>query len=301
MAVEAGTTSHKPGHSLRSWGIGKSHQNVKAQDKSPISTPPLSRSTSTSSIQSTQSEPTRSSSRHEPRKASDVPAQTTTSRKKSIKNWLFGDENEMKEREKKLILDRHMALLNAKRMQDPAYREFQKKHKRPKVKTAGITEYSRSANISAAAQEARYPHSGPPTITVTGVPATATTTTTTTHHLERIESKDAPDYEDTYQRMRREWNEATDHNMDNIAERQSRLTSPAISPWASPIQSRDPSPNRMSGTRTPKSTCAGRYYRDRNGKWIKKDTTPPLVHRHSGGIPHADFSASSLAERLRAL
>ncbi|KAJ9658591.1 hypothetical protein H2198_003609 [Neophaeococcomyces mojaviensis] len=290
MAGEAGTAGSKPAPPRRSWSAANSRQFIKAYDKSPVTSPPLSRTNSTSSVKSTQSEPAWKASGHEPRKGSESSTQSSASRKKRLKSWFFGDEEkERKALDKQVLTSRHAAAVKTKMMMDPAYREFQEKHKRPNVKTAGMNG-SRSVHSLAAEQESRYPHSGPPAVHG-GLNAS---------QLERIESRDDPDDEDQWQQTRREWNEAKEHNMDNIPEMRSRLNSARASPWASPIQSREPSPNRTSGTRTPRATYAGRYHRNLEGRWTKKDT-PPVIHRHNGGISHPDFSASSLAERLSAL
>lgn len=205
-------------------------------------------------------------------------------------------EAKAKATEKIVLGSKHAAAVKTKMMMDPKYRDFQDKHKKPDVKTAGITGHTKSAHSSAASQEMRHPHSGPPAVHGDlDLPM-----------LGRIESHDEPDSdEDAIERVRREWNTAIEHNMAEIPEVRSRQVSSARqSPWASPIHSRETSPNRLGarysvvgGKRT---SYAGGYHRDANGRWTKKTTPPamtPVHHPQHGGV-NADLLAASLAQRL---
>lgn len=317
----ASSVAHPP-PKRGSWSSVNSHQLMRNYDKSPIAspknsppaTPALSRNNSTASINSTRSEPAWHSGRHasdasvgstktrQDSTSSQASAQTTASHKKGgFMGGLFHKptkeekEKKKKETEKIVIGSKHAAAVKTKMMMDPKYREFQEKHKKPAVKTAGITGHTASAHSSAASQEARHPHSGPPAV----------------HGdldfpmLGRIDSHDETDSdEDPIERERREWNTAIEHNMAEIPEIRSRQASARPSPWASPIQSREPSPNRLGGARPSigkRNSYAGGYHRDANGRWTKKASPPgamtPVHHPHHGGV-NADLLAASLAQRL---
>lgn len=204
-------------------------------------------------------------------------------------------EKKAKETDKIVLTSKHAAAVKTKMMMDPSYREFQDKHKKPAVKTAGITGHTPSAHSSAAVQEARHPHSGPPAVHGDlDLPM-----------LGRIESHDETDEdEDPIERTRREWNAAIEHNMAEIPELRSRQHSARASPWASPMQSRDSSPNRLGarpGLGGKRNSYAGGYHRDANGRWTKKASPPgtmtPVHPPHHGGV-NADLLAASLAQRL---
>lgn len=280
---------------------------MKAYDKSPVHSPPISRNNSTTSIgsvDSTQSEPTWDSYRRESN-TSQASANTTASHKKSGFKGLFGRQKDPAKEEKKrqqteriVLGSKHAAAVKTKMMMDPEYKKFQEKHHKPQVKTAGITDHSKSAHSSAAAQEARHPHSGPPALHgALDLPS-----------LDRIESHDEPDDEvDYFEAQRREWEEATD-KMAEIPEIRSRAasrrTSPIGSPWASPSASREPSPNRLGGAvvrpalGSKRNSWAGGYRKDEaTGRWKK---TPPSM---TPVLPdpsemNPDLLARSLAERL---
>lgn len=204
------------------------------------------------------------------------------------------EEKEKKKRENERIIlgSRHAAAVKTRMAMDPAYREFQEKHRKPNVKTAGITGATSSVRGSAASQEARFPHSGPPAVHGSlDLPA-----------LGRIESHDETDSdEDPAERTRREWNTAAEHNMADIPEVRSRQASTRPSPWASPIHSRESSPNRYAARPSigsKRNSYAGGYHKDETGRWTRK--TPPALnysHPQHGGVD-ADLLAASLAERL---
>lgn len=218
-------------------------------------------------------------------------------------------EKKKQETEKIILGSRHAAAVKTKMALDPAYREFNEKHRRPSAPTAGITGGTRSSHSSAAEQEARFPHSGSPHVHVNGgldLPS-----------LTRIESHDEADSdEDPAERTRREWNTAPEHNMGDIPEIRSRHSSTRPSPWASPLQSRESSPNRTgyrgsiagqsiggnsigaySTTGHKKNSYAGVYHKDEGtGRWTKK--TPPQRHHSQEGGVNAELLAASLAERL---
>lgn len=177
---------------------------------------------------------------------------------------------------------------------DPKYKEFNEKQKQSGAKTAGITDHTRSAHSSAAEQEARHPHSGPPALHGSlDMPA-----------LTRIESHDDPDDEvDYYESQRREWDEAID-KMGQIPEIRSRATSRVASPWSTPAASRESSPNRSGDNvvrpalGSKRNSWAGGYRKDdATGRW--KKTPPsmtPILPNPSEMNP--DMLARSLAERL---
>lgn len=315
-----------------SWGNVNSRQLIRNYDKSPIASPkhsptnspPISRNNSVASVNSFRSEPAWNTGRHHSESSalsarsrqdstsSQASAQTTASHKKSGLKGLFHKstkeekEKKKKETERIIIGSRHAAAVKTKMALDPAYREFQEKHRKPSVKTAGIAGGTVSAHSSAAAQEARFPHSGSPHVHgALDMPA-----------LTRIESHDETDSdEDQAEKVRREWNTAPEHNMAEIPEVRSRAGSVQPSPWASPLQSREGSPDRtargsvaysigghsiggnsINGHK--KNSYAGGFHRDESGRWTKK--TPPQqsqYHPQNGGV-NADLLAASLAERL---
>lgn len=315
------------GKAQRRWSSTNSRQIMKAYDHSPVHSPPttpptLSRNNSVTSINSTQSEPAWHPTRHA--SAPDVHSgdlaelrgrklshtvQTSTaneaSRKKSGFKALFSrhkdpekdklKELKRKEKERAVLTSQHAALIRAKMLTDPQYREFQQRHKKPNVKTAGIKgDPASGGNSAAALQEMRYPHSGPPAVHRTGhnIPL-----------LTRIESHDEPDTEvDRWEKTRQEWNDAKEHNMVDIPEARSRHSSPRASPWVSPIASREPSPNRL-GTRpglgNKRHSYAGGYTKDaHSGRWTRK-TPPNMTPTSISDIAlNPDTLAASLAERL---
>lgn len=178
------------------------------------------------------------------------------------------------------------------------------KHPRPKAKTAGITTYTSSALGSPADQEARYPHSGRPSVAVNGKQDA---------ELTRIESQDQPDDElDTWQKRRQEWNQThEDNDLGDILEARSRQASRISSPWASPGASREASPNRLGVMRpsmaSKRNSWHGGFQRDpTSGRWTKQPSPPqktspgrltPIHPSHEG--VNADLLAKSLAERLK--
>lgn len=203
-------------------------------------------------------------------------------------------EKKKKQTEKIVLGSRHAAAVKTKMMTDPKYREFQEKHRRPNVKTAGITGHTPSAHASPEAQELRHPHSGPPAVHgALDLPM-----------LGRIESNDEADDEiDASEKVRLDWNKSHENSIVEIPEVRSRVNSARPSPWTSPTQSREPSPSRHS-TRpsigSKRSSYAGGYHKDITGRWTRKPT--PMVpvhppHPHHGGV-NPDLLAASLAERL---
>jgi len=239
--------------------------------------------------------------------ASQVSAQTTASHKKNLGfKSLFSRHKEKdtvedlrkKDQKERIVLgSKHAAAVRTKMIMDPNYREFQQKHKKPNVKTAGIKNDDRSRHSLAAEQEMRHPHSGNPAVhAALDIPM-----------LSRIESHDDPDDTvDPYEARRREWNDAKEHMVD-IPELRSRQASPKASPWASPMASREPSPNRLGAVRpamgSKRNSWTGGYHKDeKTGRWTRK--TPPgvtplgtHVNGGHGPIDPATLSAS-LAERL---
>ncbi|KAK5942796.1 hypothetical protein PMZ80_005362 [Knufia obscura] len=327
MADSTTAASERPKAPRRSWSAANTRNFIRNYDKSPVTTPPktpptLSRNNSSSSIKSTQSEPPRQSQqRHhsEPdlntgdfnelrnRKssnASQASAQSTASHKKNSGfKSLFTRHKEKdpleemrkkNEKERIVLGSKHAAAVRTKMMTDPNYREFQQKHKKPQVKTAGIQTDNKSRHSLAAEQEMRYPHSGKPAVHAgLDIPM-----------LSRIESHDDPDDEvDQFEARRREWNESKEHDMADIPEMRSRQASP----WASPMASRDPSPNRLTGARpafgSRRNSYAGGYHKDeKTGRWTRK-TPPgmtPLGSHVTGnhGPINPEQLAASLAERL---
>ncbi len=330
MAGQTTTAAERPKPPARSWSAANQRNFIKNYDKAPLTSPPktpptLSRNNSSSSIKSTQSEPTWQSKQshaansaldtgdfndlrsRKSSNASQASAQTTASHKKnsSFKS-LFSrhkekdplEEMRKKNEKERLVLGtKHAAAVKSKMLTDPSYREFQQKHKKPNVKTAGIQSDDKSRHSSAAAQQMRHPHSGPPAVHAgLDIPM-----------LSRIESHDDPDdTPDPFEERRREWNDAKEHMVD-IPEVRSRQVSPRASPWASPMASREPSPNRLGGVRpvvgSKRNSWAGGYHKDeKTGRWTRK--TPPGMtplgsHVNGGYAPiNPDTLAASLAERL---
>lgn len=288
---------------------------LKSYDKSPVNSPPISRNNSTTSIgsvDSTQSEPAWKSQRHSnastnsdalrrESNASQASANTTASHKKSGLKGLFGRHKDPAEKEKKkqqtekiVLGSKHAAAVKTKMMLDPEYRKFTENNHKNQVKTAGITDHTKSAHSSAAEQEARHPHSGPPAVHGSlALPS-----------LTRIESHDDPDDEiDYYEYQRREWDEAID-KMGDIPEVRSRATSRVASPWASPAVSRETSPSRLGDNvvrpalGSKRNSWAGGYRKDEaSGRWRKTppSMTPVLPNPNE---MNPDLLARSLAERL---
>ena len=318
-----------------SWARTNSRQMLKNYDKSPLASPThspsASRNNSVTSLNSTTSEPSGplrpQPSRHlsaphlyssdDDRRKSDT-AQPSTKSTASHKSGGFKsffrhktpeekererqrNEELMKETQRLIVRSRHEAAVKAKMMSDPAYREHLEKHNKPKVKTAGV-EGSNFVHSLAAQQEMRYPHSGPPTLHgALDLPK-----------LSKIESHDDDDELDDWQRTRKEWNEAKEHNlMDEIPEIRSRVASRHASPFGSPVASREPSPNRLGpnvvrpALGSKRNSWAGAtavYHKDpQSGRWRKTPpgTTPSMTSvLPQPGDMHPDLLAKSLAERL---
>jgi len=337
MAGQSTTANERPKPPTKSWSSASvnSRNLIKSYDKSPIASPPaspptLSRNNSSASVRSTQSEPA-PPPQPQPRHASEpsletgdfnelrsrktsapslASAPTNASRKKpSGFKSLFSRHKEKdpleelkkkNEEDRRIVSGKRAAAARTKLLTDPSYREFQQKHKKPNVKTAGFKNDDKTHSVSAE-QEMRYPHSGTPALKAGLKPG-----------LSRIESHDAPDDEvDPFETRKREWNE-TKGQMVDIPEMRSRQASPMASPWASPMASREPSPNRAGAARPPMgsrgNSWAGGYQRDeRTGRWSKKPSpglTPPaltpqrLTPRNGQGQVNPDSLAARLAERL---
>lgn len=325
------TFARKP-PSRGSWASTNSRQILKNYDKSPIAspthTPPLSRNNSSSSVNSVQSEPAWHTERgrqprpEAPRKTSHNPSPERQKEKKKggMKTWLFGEKDgyekakKKKENEKVVYGSKHAGAVKSRMMMDPEYRAFLEKHKKPNVKTANVSGDKESVHSTAAQYEMRYPHSGPPAVHgALDLPA-----------LSKIESHDeADDQMDEYQARNKEWNEAPEHNLHEIPEIRSRGPSRMASPWASPAQSREPSPNRLPitpgasvarpglGGKRNSWTGQGQYLRDAQGRWRKTppgNTPPTRSGTRTPNVAQAimpqpgdmdpDMLAKSLAERL---
>lgn len=323
------TFAKKP-PSNKSWASTSSRQMLKNYDKSPIhsptATPPLSRNNSSSSINSVQSEPAWHTERGRAprpealRKTShnSSPERKDSKKKGGMKEWFFGEKDPQKalekERKKKehariVLGSRHAAAVKTRMQMDPEYRAFMEKHAKPNVKTAGISGGA-SAHSTAAQYEMRHPHSGPPAVHgALDLPK-----------LSKIESHDEADDEvDQFEEMRRGWNDAKEHNLHEIPEVRSRGPSRAASPWASPVQSRESSPNRLPitpganvrpalGSKRNSWAGAGQYHRDAQGRWRKTPPghTPPMSGAKTptayAAVQPGDMDpallAKSLAERL---
>lgn len=324
------TFARKP-PSRGSWATTNSKQMLRNYDRSPVtsptSTPPLSRSNSSSSVNSIQSEPAWPSNRHTstqydpPRKQSGGSTPHGQSDKKErkggLKTWLFGEKDGYEKAKKKkqdneriVLGSSHAAKVKARMATDPQYQEFLKKHQKPNVKTANIAGDNPSSYSTAAQHEMRYPHSGPPQVHTLDLPA-----------LSKIESLDeADDTPDPFESRRREWTDAEEHNLRDIPEIRSR----GPSRIASPIHSRESSPNgRLTsgvaaatrpalGSSRSSWTGAGQYQRDATGRWRKSPPSGRTPGTHSGartpttaqaimpqpGDMTPDLLAKSLAERL---
>jgi len=335
MATHPPAANERPKPPAKSWSSANINSRgfIKHYDKSPVASPPktppnLSRNNSSASIRSTQSEPTPQPQLHrrhtsEPsletgdfnelrsRKSSaptHPPAQTH--KKSSAFKSLFSRHKEKDpleelkrktEEDRRLMTGKRVAAARVKKMLDPSYREFQQRHQKPNVKTAGIKADEKRYSVSAE-QEMSWPHSGSPALKAGGP----------NPMLSRIESRDAPDDEvDPFEARKREWTE-TRGNIVGIPEIRSRQVSPMASPWASPMASREPSPNRAGFARPPigsrGNSWAGGYQRDeRTGRWTKKPspgvtppglTPTPLTPRNGDGQVNPDALAASLAARL---
>lgn len=328
----------------RSWANTTSKNVLHNYDQSPVDSPPrrpsYPRHGSTASIDSTKSEPAMQSNRH--MSAPNIPesgslrrerhdnvhepsANSHHSHKKSGLKVFFSKRTEEEKRAEKMKRSwtREKERLEVKKYENETRRRAHAKanaaknkgidrdanrdvtkHPRPKTKTAGITTYTGSSAISAPDQEARYPHSGRPSVVLNDKQDNP--------ELTRIESQDQPDDEvDTWQKTRIEWNEEHEDNLGDILEIRSRQASRVNSPWATPGASREPSPNRLWAARpsigSKRNSWHGAYTRDPiSGRW-SRNTSPsqrtspgrltPINPAHEG--VDADLLAKSLAERLK--
>lgn len=235
---------------------------------SAYNSPNGSRRSSVSSVASAQTDPGLVTDRS---RASSTASTATAGSSKSGFRSIFG-KKEKKPKEKdggKIVLtSRHAATVKTKMMTDPRY-----KNKAP-VKTAEVVGTIKSGHLTAAQQEARHPHSGPPTIHVVNDMPTLT----------RIISGDERDDEDEYERLERarsEWEMAKATDFTRIHEHDSRPASP-VQPGdessqvvhgtaaLSPVSETAPHGNEI---RRPSSIArnsyGGRFRKDANGNWTR--------------------------------
>ena len=320
----------------RRWSSTNSQKAMKEYDHSPAKTPVISRTSSSTSIASTKSEPAWRHDRHIPvntnagdinelrqrRESLSKPSVPTHAQKKGLSRLFSHEKDPEKEKEKErkrkakdlkyreeqkvLMTSKYAAEVRVKMLMDPAYREHIKKHEKPRVKTAAYRGEGVQAISTSAIQEMRYPHSGP--VAVHGALDLPV--------LSKIESHDEPDQLDQWEQLRRDWNEAKEHNLGDVEEIRSRAGSRVVSPMASRmgsragsplgsragsrVVSREGSPTRRPALGSKRSSWAGGYFRDGAGRWTRK--TPPEGHTppqvRGGGI-NPDLLAASLVEKLK--
>lgn len=257
----------------------------------------ISRNNSVSSIRS---EPAWNSRRHQSEpfvstttnyrkdsNASQLSATSTASHKKGGFRGLFSrkdpaeKEKKKKEVEKIVLGSKHAAAVKTKLMLDPEYQKIHHNNPHSQTKTTGITEHAPSSHLSAADQEARHPHSGPPMLHGSmNLPM-----------LTRIESHDEPDDEiDEWEEQRREWNSAKEHNLEFIPE------------IGSPPEFQETSPDGPGGNVRPalgnkRHSWDGSHRKDEAGSGAKTPPTLMPVLPTSGDM-RSDLLARSVAERL---
>lgn len=244
---------------------------VQHTSRSAYNSPQASRRSSVSSIASAQTDPGLITDRS---RQSSATSETSTSTQKHGFKGLFSKKEKKpkakKDMDKIILTSKHAAAVKTRMMMDPRYKDH-KDH--TPVKTAGIVSTIQTGHLTAAQQEARHPHSGPPALHARSeLPL-----------LTRIASGDEQDQEDALTKIERaqlEWEMAKLSSFTKIREHEggeSTHTSaeqsdeednspPALSPSVEKaflgMEPRRP-------TVVAKNSYGGRFHRDQHGHWTR--------------------------------
>lgn len=244
-------------------GQSRSRSAYNSPISSPLASPAGSRRGSVSSIGSAYTDPGHDRSRQFSTASSADSAASTKSGFRSLFGKKEKKPKEKKDVQKIVLTSKHAAAVKTKMMMDAHNNPGGPNQLRKKdVKTANVVGTIHTGHMTAAQQEARHPHSGPPALHPSDeMPV-----------LTRIISADEPDEEDEYEkneRQRLEYALSKEPTVARVAEHisdESAEVSPDEGGHQHGEHSNRPvmSPRPSAATR---NSFGGRFHRDEKGMW----------------------------------